>query len=259
MSVAVPHWRERGAGEAIVFLHGVGGHSLAWDAQLETFGADHRAIAWDMPGYGESAGLAETTFPALADALLALLDHLGLARPHIVGHSIGGMVAQEFIARHPDRAASLVLSATSPAFGNPDGDFQKTFVAARLAPLDAGRSMASVADEVVPRLVGTGADPAGIARAKACMAQVAPETFRAMIRALVTFDRRDALSAIAVPTLCLSGSQDTNAPAPMMAKMAARIPGARSVCLDGLGHLANLENPARFDAAVRAFLDGLSV
>lgn len=258
MTVAVPYWQERGAGDAIVFLHGVGGHSQAWEYQLASFGTDHRAIAWDMPGYGQSARLPETTFPALADALLALLDHLGLERPHIVGHSIGGMVAQEFIARHPGRAASLVLSATSPAFGNPDGDFQKKFVAARLAPLDAGRSMADVADEVVPRLVGPGAGADGIALAKACMAQVAPETFRAMIHTLVTFDRRDTLSAIAVPTLCLSGSEDTNAPAPMMEKMALHIPGARYVCLNGLGHLANLESPAAFDAAVRDFLNSLS-
>lgn len=257
MSTGVPFWREQGAGTPIVFLHGVGGNSRAFEGELDRFGADHRAIAWDMPGYGNSPGLATYTFAALSDALLRLFDRLKLDRPHVVGHSIGGMVAQEFVAAHPDRVRSLVLSATSPAFGNPDGDFQKKFVAARLAPLDAGQSMTDVAEDVVPRLVGPNARPDGIQRAKACMAEVAPETFRAMIHTLVTFDRRDTLGKIAVPTLCLAGETDTNAPAPMMEKMAARIPGARYVCLAGLGHLANLEDPDAFEGAVRAFLTRL--
>lgn len=250
-------FREQGDGPAIVFLHGVGGDSLVWQDQLGHFGADYRAIAWDMPGYGGSAPLDDVSFAGLADALARLLDHLELQQPHIVGHSIGGMVAQEFIARYPNRVASLVLSATSPAFGNPDGDFQKKFVAARMAPLDAGKTMADVAADVVPAMIAKGADPEGVERARASMSRVSPETYRAMIKCLVTFDQRSALADINVPCLILAGEADSNAPAAMMERMAARIPGADYVCLDGVGHLANLEQPAAFDAAVRGFLDRL--
>lgn len=248
-------WEEAGSGEPIVFLHGVGGGAASWKFQLEHFGKNWHAIAWDMPGYGASRLLENTTFPNLADALLRLLDHLKLEKAHIVGHSIGGMVAQEFIASHPQRVRSLVLSATSPAFGSPDGDFQKKFVAARLGPLDVGKTMADVAVDVVPELIGDNPDPRGVELARACMSRVPSETYRATMQCLVTFDRRDTLGKISVPTLLVAGEKDTNAPAPMMERMASRIPGARYVCLQGAGHLANMECPARFDAAIQEFLE----
>lgn len=250
-------FQEQGNGPAIVFLHGVGGASGVWQDQLETFAPDYRAIAWDMPGYGDSPPLENPDFASLAHALVRLLDHLGLHRPHIVGHSLGGMVAQEFMALYPDRASSLVLSATSPAFGKPDGDFQKKFVADRLGTLDAGGSMADVAAEVVPGMFGDAADPHGIEIARNCMSRVSPDTYRAMIKCLVTFDRRGALGDIKVPCLVLAGGKDTSAPAPMMERMAGRIAGADYVCLAGLGHLANLENPDAFNSAIRHFLDRL--
>ncbi len=89
----VPHHLEQGSGEAVVFLHGIGGDAGCWQPQLDHFGKRRRAIAWDMPGYGRSALLDPMTFPALADALLRLLDSLKIERAHIVGHSVGGMVA----------------------------------------------------------------------------------------------------------------------------------------------------------------------
>lgn len=247
-------WEEEGSGAPVIFLHGVGGGAASWKFQLEHFGKNWHAIAWDMPGYGASHLLDETTFPNLADALLQLLDHLKLEKAHIVGHSIGGMVAQQFIANHPECVRSLVLSATSPAFGSPDGDFQKKFVAARLGPLDEGKTMADVAADVVPELIGDDADPRGVELALDCMSRVPNETYRATMQCLVTFDRRDTLGKIAVPTLLVAGEKDTNAPAPMMERMAGKIPGARYVCLEGAGHLANMERPARFDAVIEEFL-----
>ena len=250
-------FQEQGNGPAVVFLHGVGGASGVWQDQLETFAPDYRAIAWDMPGYGDSPPLENPDFASLAHALARLLDHLELQKPHIVGHSLGGMVAQEFMALYPDRASSLVLSATSPAFGKPDGDFQKKFVAARLGTLDAGGSMADVAAEVVTGMFGDAADARGIDIARKCMSRVSPDTYRAMIKCLVTFDRRASLADIKVPCLVLAGGNDTSAPAAMMERMAERIPGADYVCLAGLGHLANLENPIAFNSAVRHFFDSL--
>ena len=253
MTVPVHHV-EAGRGEAVVFLHGVGGDSASWVPQIDAFSADFRAIAWDMPGYGGSPALERMTFPALADSLLELLDRLELDRVHLVGHSMGGMVAQEFAASRPERVRTLVLSATSPAFGRPDGGFQKRFVEARIAPLDDGSTMADLADEMVETMLGPSADADGAAIARRSMAAVPEATYRAAISCLVTFDRRDALAGYAMPVLVLAGETDTNAPAPMMEKMAGRIPSAEYVCMAETGHLGNLENPAAFDEAVGSFL-----
>ncbi len=253
MTVPV-HRREAGRGEPIVFLHGVGGDSASWAPQIDAFSGDFRAIAWDMPGYGGSPALERMTFPALADSLLELLDRLGLDRVHLVGHSMGGMVAQEFTASRPERVRTLVLSATSPAFGRPDGDFQKRFVEARIAPLENGLTMADLADEMVETMLGPSADAEGAAIARRSMAAVPEASYRAAIACLVTFDRRDALSGYTMPALVLAGETDSNAPAPMMEKMAGRIPSAEYVCMPGTGHLGNLENPEAFNEAVGSFL-----
>jgi 3-oxoadipate enol-lactonase len=89
------------------------------------------------------------------------------------------------------------------------------------------------------------------------MADVPAETYRAAVECIVTFEQRANLANINVPTLVLAGETDTNAPAPMMEKMAAKIPGARYVCLPELGHLANLEDPQAFDAALNDFLNSV--
>ncbi|MYE01579.1 MAG: alpha/beta fold hydrolase [Alphaproteobacteria bacterium] len=253
MSAPVHHV-EAGSGEAVVFLHGVGGDAASWAPQIEAFSGEYRAIAWDMPGYGGSPALERMTFPALAEALLGLLDRLGLDRVHLVGHSMGGMVAQEFAATWPERVATLVLSATSPAFGRPDGDFQKRFVEARIAPLDNGETMADVADRMVAAMLGPSAGAEGAALARRSMAAVPEATYRAAIACLAAFDRRDALPGYRMPVLALAGEADATAPAPMMEKMAGRIPGAAYACLPGTGHLGNLESPAAFNEAVGNFL-----
>jgi 3-oxoadipate enol-lactonase len=255
---AVPHHIERGAGPAVVFLHGIGGDGTSWLPELEALAGDYRAIAWDMPGYGASPALPEMTFPALAGALKALLDRLEIGRAHLVGHSIGGMVAQEFAAAWPDRVASLVLYATSPAFGKPDGDWQRAFLEARLAPLDAGRTMAELAPSIVAGLVGSDPDPDGVARATAAMARVPEAAWRAAMECLVTFDQREALPELAVPVLVLAGAEDDNAPARMMERMAARIPGAQFEIIAGAGHLVHFEHPAAFRSAVAGFLEAVT-
>jgi len=251
---ALPGYLEAGEGPVLVMLHGIGGDGESFRLQLEHFAPRYRCIAWHMPGYGDSPPLPAMDFPALAAALLDLLDSLAVAQAHLLGHSIGGMVAQEFVAHYPERLASLILSATSPAFGKPDGDWQRQFLAERLAPLDAGQRLADLAPTIVDSLVGDNPDPDGLARARACMARVPEDAYRTAMTALVGFDRRNNLSTITVPTLVLAGERDNNAPAMMMARMAARIPSARYLCLPGAGHLAYLEQPSLFNAAVSGFL-----
>jgi 3-oxoadipate enol-lactonase len=238
----------------LVFLHGIGGAARAWRGQLEFFGDRFRTIAWDMPGYGGSAPLPTVSITNLADALQDFLPQAGAIKPVLVGHSIGGMIVQQLLANNPRIASAVVLAQTSPAFGKPDGDWQKAFIGARLGPLDRGETLVSLAPSLVRELVGDDPDPGGMELARDCMAAVPEATYRATMLALMGFDLRSALKDIKVPTLLLSGSRDNNAPAPMMAKMASYIPFAKYVELDGVGHLANLERPAAFNAALDDFL-----
>ena len=109
----VPDYIEKGSsGEVVLFLHGVGGGARSWVPQIERFSTKYRAVAWDMPGYGESIPLENMSFPFLADSLLALLDDRDWEKVHLVGHSMGGMVAQEFAVAQQNRLHSLTLSAT---------------------------------------------------------------------------------------------------------------------------------------------------
>jgi 3-oxoadipate enol-lactonase len=242
------------AASPLIFLHGIGGAARAWRGQIADFSNDYRAVAWDMPGYGGSAPLATVTIATLADALQNFLVAIGTSKPFIVGHSIGGMIVQEWLIRHPTAASAVVLAQTSPAFGKADGDWQKSFIEARLGPLSRGETMASLAPGLVAELVGENPDADGMAVARDCMATVPEASYRASMMALLGFDRRHALKDIEVPALVLSGSRDRNAPAPMMAKMASYIPRATYVELEGAGHLVNLERPDAFNSAVKQFL-----
>src|SRR3954470_3048455 len=238
----------------LVFLHGIGGTARVWRGQLDAFGDRYHAIAWDMPGYGGSAPLPSVSIPALADALKDFLRQVGGAKPILVGDSVGGMIVQQLLVRDPLVAEYVVLAQTSPAFGRPDGDWQKEFLQARLGPLDRGETMASLAPRVVADLVGDDADSAGIELACACMASAPAASYRAAMTSMLGFDLRKSLAQICVPTLVIAGTKDKNAPAPMVKKMASFIPNATYVELEGVGHLVALEQPKEFNAVVSDFL-----
>lgn len=238
----------------LVFLHGIGGAARAWHGQLDFFKHRYRTIAWDMPGYGGSAPLPTVSIAALADALQGFLQQVRAMKPILVGHSIGGMIVQQLLAKHPRIASAIVLAQTSPAFGKPDGDWQKAFIEARLGPLDRGETLAALAPSLVKNLVGDDPDIGGMELARDCMASVPEASYRATMMSMLGFDQRNVLKDIVVPTLLLSGSKDKNAPAPMMAKMATYMPSARYFELEGVGHLANLEQPGAFNAALDSFL-----
>jgi pimeloyl-ACP methyl ester carboxylesterase len=249
-----------GPAPAVVFLHGIGGSARGWAPQLASFAAaGWRPVALDLPGYGARPPVTAMDFEGLAADLEAAVAARALDRPALVGHSMGGMIAQAALRRRPDGYRAAVLCGTSPAFGDPTGEFQKKFVADRLAPLDSGTTMAALATPSVDRIVGPSPDPAGRALAIEIMSAVPETTYRAAVHCLLTFDERANLPNIRVPVLCLAGERDPNAPAAMMQRMAARIPGARHVCLAGVGHLPNLEAPQAFDAAVLEFLTQASV
>lgn len=252
---SVPAFSTLGGGQTVLMLHGIGGGHLAFAPQVETFAsAGYRAVAWDMPGYGHSAPIEPYTFKGLAQSCVALIESLKCPDVILVGHSMGGMVAQEVVARRPELVSKLVLCGTSPSFGKPDGDWQREFIAQRTAPLDAGKTMADLAELLVPQMVGPGALPEGVRLATHCMAQVPAATYRRALECIVTFDRRASLPQVRVPTLLLAGAHDRNAPPAVMKKMAQAIPHSTFLEMKGVGHLMNLEAPDDFDGLVLNFL-----
>jgi 3-oxoadipate enol-lactonase len=253
--ISTPAFTTLGGGPTVLMLHGIGGGHLAFAPQVETLAtAGYRAVAWDMPGYGHSAPIEPYTFKGLAQSCIQLIETLKCQRVILLGHSMGGMVAQEVVARRPDLVSRLILCGTSPAFGKPDGEWQRAFIEQRTAPLDAGRSMAELAETLVPQMVGPGSLPEGVRLATHCMGLVPAATYRRALECIVTFDRRKDLGNIHVPTLVLSGEHDRNAPPAVMKKMAEAIPRSDYHEMKGVGHLQNLEDPDAFDGLVLNFL-----
>ena len=243
-----------GQGVPILFLHGVAGAARQFSPQLAAFGRTHRALAWDMPGHGGSAPLPLVTMDALAASLGAFIAALGLDRPILVGHSLGGMILQRLLVEAPHIGRAVILSQTSAAFGGRDPGWADAFIRERLGPLDEGRTMSDLAPAIASAQMAADTDPAALALAQDCIAHTPESSYRDTILAMRGFDLRDALPTIAVPTLLIAGALDQAAPAPAMQRMADRIPGSRYVVLDGVGHLAHLEAPNRFNKAIEEFL-----
>jgi pimeloyl-ACP methyl ester carboxylesterase len=252
------HLRWHATGHArgwAVLLHGVGGGREAWNGVAPTLARiGWNVAAVDLPGYGLSPACNPFDLAGMAARVLSLLDHLDAPRALLVGHSMGGMLAQEIHALAPGRVAGLVLANTSPAFGRPEGDWQQAFLRQRFAPLDAGLGMSGLAAQLVPALLGPQAGPQAVQAAQDLMAGVPDATYRAALTALVAFDRRAALPAIAVPTLVITGEHDQAAPPAVSQRMAQKIPRAALSILPGAGHLAPIEQPAAFARALDVFL-----
>lgn len=253
--VPTPAYAAAGTGpRTVLFLHGIGGNRGSFAADLPRLAAAWRALAWDMPGYGASPPIRPLTFAALAEAAIAVLDAERADKAVLVGHSLGGMIAQETAARFPERVSGLVLFATSAAFGGKDDSFKTAFLADRLAPLNAGKTMPEIAERLTKGLFGPAPPEAARRQAIASMGAIPEASYRAALECIVTFDRRDDLARIACPTLVLAAEHDALAPPKTMARMAERIPGAAYRCIAGAGHLANFEQPAAFAAALDEFL-----
>ena len=121
-------------------------------------------------------------------------------------------------------------------------------------PAPRTKSMADLAEVLVPQMVGPGSLPEGVRLAQHCMSQVNPSTYRRALEAMVTFDRRASLRDIHVPTLLVAGEHDRNAPPSVMKKMGQFIPHSTYLEMAGIGHLQNLEAPEEFDALLLNFL-----
>jgi 3-oxoadipate enol-lactonase len=167
------------------------------------------------------------------------------------------MLALDFAVRFPERVRGLVLYATTPAFGGRDPAFAEAFLAERLAPLEAGQDMPALAEASIRPMLRPGTPGPLADLAVAAMAEAPEAAYRATVRCLTTFNRRDDLGQLAAPTLLIAGERDPLAPPRTMERMRDAIRDARLVVLPGCGHMAHLEDPAGFNAAVQGFLRGL--
>ena len=250
-------WREAGPsdGELVVLLHGLGGSRIAWEPQLAALSAaGYLAAAWDMPGYGASALPREWTFDSLAASAASWISGFGTGAAHVVGLSMGGMVALHLALASPALVRSLVLCDTSPAFGFDGSTDARTWIESRLAPIRSGATPASMASGVLGSIMAPGA--AGVAEAAAAMARIDPDAFEGAVRCLPTHDVRERLAEIAAPTLVIVGELDRETPPSYARHLAGGIRDSRYVEIAGAGHISNLEQPAQFNAALVDFLAG---
>jgi pimeloyl-ACP methyl ester carboxylesterase len=245
---------DRGSGRAIVLIHGHPFNRGMWAPQLDSLARDFRVVAPDLPGYGASPPRgARITMRELADALLELVDELGIGRATVVGLSMGGLVAMELALARPDRVDGLVLAATTAAPVTPEEAHQRRELAADIEE----NGMLGAALGMAARLFGPSAskDPKLVEAVFAMMIHTPPAGAAAALRGRAERpDYSRLLSDLRVPSLVVAGDADPYAPAPVTDQLVASLPAPEVVRLAGVGHLPNLEAPERFDATLRAFV-----
>ena len=243
-------WREAGDGPPVLFLHGLGGTRLAWEPQLEGLADRFRCIAWDLPGYGDSAPLHELTFPAIVASIVRLLDTLTVDRADVVGLSFGGQQALHMALDHPERVRRLVLADTSARFGA-DGTDPEAWMRLRLDPLDAGVTPADMAAPVLDSITAPGWGGRERERLLDAFARIPSDGLRAAVRCLPSHDVTARLGEVAAPTLVIVGELDEETPASYAEALRDGIPGARMEIIPGAGHLTPSETPRAFQPPPR--------
>ena len=248
-------YRRAGDGPGMVLLHGAVSDSRVWRLALESFADEFAVVAWDAPGCGRSSDLPSGSRMAdYADCLAGLIGALGLGRSDVVGHSWGSTVALELCLRHPAVVRRLVLVGGYAGWA---GSLPADEVARRLEfalrtadVIESGSwdptSMPGLFSDVMP--------PDHAAELVAIMSEIRAPGTRAMGEALADSDLSGVLGGIEVPTLLVHGDADERSPLHVARALQRAIPNATLTVLPGLGHECYLEDPARFDAAVRDFL-----
>jgi pimeloyl-ACP methyl ester carboxylesterase len=227
-----------------------------WAPQLAALQDSYRVIAPDLRGFGGSVGFTETpSLDRMADDVAELLDELKIRERIVLGGlSMGGYTALAFARRHADRLRGLILADTKAEADDAEGKANRD----RLIAFAAQHTARDVLEQMLAKLVG----PATMAKHSEVVESLrqiaANQTSAGVIGALQAMrDRPDSgpsLAAIAVPTLVIVGEQDTLTPPSLAESLTARIRGAKLVRIAGAGHVSNMENPAEFNAAGRAFL-----
>ena len=247
-------YRRAGEGPALVLLHGAFSDSRTWTPQFEGLSDEFTVVAWDAPGCGGSSDPPETFGrDAYGECLESFVHELALERPHVLGLSFGSVLALELYRRRPRRVHSLVLAS---AYAGWAGSLAPEEAAARTrrAWKDLDRPQAEWVREYLPTFFSHSVDQEVVDVAEAMILDSRPAGLAAALRAFAAADLREVLPTIAVPTLLLYGEDDQRSPRRVAEKLHAQIPDSEVVFLSDAGHDSNLESPAAFNAAVRAFL-----
>ncbi|WP_299847817.1 alpha/beta fold hydrolase [uncultured Roseovarius sp.] len=249
-------WIEAGEGPSVVFLHGMPGSSQSWGPQMQVLSKSHRVIAWDMPGYGGSDHIAALTTPTKMAAFLAttMREDFKTNAAHVVGLSLGGMIAMELALADPELVQSLVLLDCSPKFGLDGGSDAEEFVASVRTPLESGTPVAELCEAIMRDLVAPECSETVFDAALAAMSRATPEGLVQAATLIGNHDALDRLARIETRSLVLVGASDTATPPAYSKVIADAIPGAMMVEVPGSGHLSNLENHEFVTAQLQRFL-----
>ena len=237
---------QHGAGTAppIVLLEGMGGDIPGWRRNIPALATELRVIAYDFRGNGNSDDPpGPCTMATFVDDTVALLDSLGVERAHVYGQSFGGMVAQELALTMPERVCTLILACTDM------GERSTVRAEGPNAPKhEPWRALYSTAfPDAHPEHV---ADDLRVGAAQ----PKHPVGGRRQWEAMQRFDSYERLPQLRVPTLVVHGTEDRLIPVENGRRLAARIPGAELVLLEGAGHLYHSEQAEAADAAVLDFV-----
>lgn len=229
-----------------------------WQSQLDGLpGPDGRAarvFAPDLPGFGATAPSgAAPSLDVPADAVAGMLDAAGIGRAVVGGLSMGGYVALAFARRHPERLAGLLLADTKASADTEPARANRERIAAAVLARDSVRLLAE--EKLESTLLGPAASPELVAHVRELIAEAAPAGVAWAQRAMAARgDSFDVLAGLRVPAAVLVGAEDALTPPADARAMFRALPDARLTVIPGVGHLSALEDPAAFDAAVRALL-----
>jgi 3-oxoadipate enol-lactonase len=250
--IAVDHM---GEGKLVICLHGIGGNRTNWHDQLPEFGRHFHAASWDARGYGLSDDYeGPLDFHEFARDLVRVLDHFSARKAHVIGLSMGGIIAMDFATLFPDRVATLTLCDTLPGFSHISPEQSREFIRLRLEPLLAGKELKDIAEGVAHSLVGKSSPPAAFRRVVESMCALHKQSYIKTIQGSARPDVQIELEKIRVAAHVVVGEDDLLTPPSLARTLAERIAGARLTIIERAGHLPNIERPREFNAAVLPFL-----
>jgi 3-oxoadipate enol-lactonase len=236
---------------ALLLINALGTSLEMWDDQLTELQERFEVIRFDVRGHGKSSTGTRTTLTMeqLARDALAVLDACGIARAHLCGLSLGGMIAMQMAQLSPDRVLKIILSNTS-AYMPPREAWQ-----ARIEAVTR-QGMLAVTDTVIRRWFTPefmAAEPERVERIRQMLLATQPPGYSACCSAIRDMDLRDAIRSINATTLVIGGSKDPSTPPAEAEFISQSIPDARLVMLEA-AHLSNVERAAEFTATVLEFL-----
>lgn len=251
------HYDDRGAGEAILLVHGFPLDRAMWDAQVEALAGEYRVITPDLRGFGGSefgdADPRSMSLDVYAADLAAMLDTMHVDRVTLGGFSLGGYTAFAFLRAYAPRVARLLLVDTKATPDTPEARDNRYALMERV-----GREGASAAAAaMLPRMFAAteGQAPELWAHARAVMGGASTPGLIGALAALATRpDSTPDLAAIDVPTLIIVGEDDVLTPPSEAHAMHGAIRHSEIAQIPHCGHLSPMEQPAAVNAAIRAFL-----